>query len=362
MPVNDTGRGRRSGDLFLPDFCTPGAVLAVVLVAELVALVLAIASSPGGMAFWDGLARLSLFLLWLALLSAAVLCAMRPRLAGLSPAAVSAVAMVLVIGIVAVVSAAAWWAGRWWAGLPAVLSAPAGSGPGNFILKNVTVAGIVTGLLLRYFWVTAQWRKNVEAEARARIDALQARMRPHFLFNSMNTIASLTRVDARLAEEAVEDLADLFRASLSDAAATVTLKEELELTRIYQRIEQHRLGDRLRVEWRVEGLPMRVRVPALSIQPLVENAIYHGIEPLAGGGTVLVEGRYEEATGLVEVAVQNPVPGEGRGAHREGNRIALANLAERFALAWGGRASVAAAAGDGTYRVTLKFPGSEESP
>jgi two-component system sensor histidine kinase AlgZ len=362
MPLNDTGRGRRSGDLFLPDFCTPGAVLAVVLVAELVALVLAIASSPGGLAFWDGLARLSLFLLWLALLSAAALCAIRPRLAALSPAAVTAVAMILVIGIVAVVSAAAWWAGRWWAGLPAVLSAPAGSGPASFVLKNVTVAGIVTGLLLRYFWVTAQWRKNVEAEARARIDALQARMRPHFLFNSMNTIAALTRADARLAEEAVEDLADLFRASLSDAAATVTLKEELELTRIYQRIEQHRLGDRLRVEWRVEGLPMRARVPALSIQPLVENAIYHGIEPLADGGTVRVEGRYDEATGLVEVAVENPLPGQGRSTPREGNRIALANLVERFDLAWGGKASVAAATDDGTYRVTLRFPGSEEAP
>ncbi len=362
MPVNDKGRGRPSDDLFLPDFCTPGAVLAVVLVAELVALVLAIASSPGGMAFWDDLARLSLFLLWLALLSAAALCAIRPRLAGLPPAAVAAVAMVLVAAIVAIVSTAAWWAGRWWAGLPAVLSAPAGSGPASFVLKNVVVAGIVAGLLLRYFWVTAQWKKNVEAEARARIDALQARMRPHFLFNSMNTIAALTRVDARLAEEAVEDLADLFRASLSDAAATVTLKEELELSRIYQRIEQHRLGDRLRVEWRVEGLPMRARVPALSIQPLVENAIYHGIEPLADGGTVVVEGRYDDAAGLVEIAVENPLPAEGRGGHREGNRIALANLAERFALAWGGRASVASAAHDGSYRVTLRFPGGEEAP
>ena len=110
----------------------------------------------------------------------------------------------------------------------------------------------------------------------------------------------------------------------------------------------------------MEGLPRRARVPALSIQPLVENAIYHGIEPLAGGGTVVVEGRYDEETGLVEVAVENPVPGEGRAGHREGNRIALANLAERFALAWGGRASVASATRDGSYRVTLQFPGSEE--
>jgi two-component system, LytTR family, sensor histidine kinase AlgZ len=155
--------------------------------------------------------------------------------------------------------------------------------------------------MLRYFWVAAQWRRNVEAEARSRIRALQARIRPHFLFNSMNTIAALTRSDPARAEEAVEDLADLFRASLSDATSTVTLKEELELSRIYQRIEQHRLGDRLAVEWRIKALPLRARIPALSVQPLLENAIYHGIEQLAGGGTVVVEGRYDRATGIIEL-------------------------------------------------------------
>jgi two-component system sensor histidine kinase AlgZ len=362
MPVNDTGGERRSSGLFLPDFCTPAAVLAVVLVAELVALALALAGGPGGLGFWDSLARISLFLLWSTLLCAAALCASRTWLARQVPAMSVAAAMALVLAIVSVVSAAAWWMGRWWEGLPPLLAAPRGSGVASFVLKNLVIAAILTGLLLRYFWVTAQWRQKVQAEARARIDALQARMRPHFLFNSMNTIAALTRVEPRLAEEAVEDLADLFRASLSEAGATVSLKEELELSRIYQRIEQHRLGERLGIEWKVDKLPMRARVPALSIQPLIENAIYHGIEPMPGGGTVRVDGGYDAEAGMVEISVTNPMPADGAREHRDGNRIALANLSERFALAWGGRASVAARAGEASYRVTLRFPAAEDAP
>ena len=360
MPVQDTGAERREGGLFLPDFCTPGAVLAVVLVAELVAVALALAADPAGAAFWDRLARISLFLLWCTLLCAAALCVARPWLARRDAAVAGGATMALVLAVVAAVSAAAWWAGRWWEGLPPLLAAPRGEDAAAFVARNLLIAAILTGLLLRYFWVAAQWRKNVEAEARARIDALQARMRPHFLFNSMNTIAALTRSDPALAEEAVEDLADLFRASLGDAATTVSLKEELELCRIYQRIEQHRLGDRLRVEWRVESLPMRARIPALTVQPLIENAIYHGIEPMPEGGTVRVQGAWDPAAGEVEIAVENPVAESH--ARREGNRIALANIQARFRLAWGERASVTARALPQGYRVTLRFPAAEESP
>ena len=153
----------------------------------------------------------------------------------------------------------------------------------DLLARNAGIAVIVTALVLRYFFVTHQWQKHVRAEALSRIQALQARIRPHFLFNSMNTIAALTRSDPKRAEEAVEDLADLFRATLRDSHSPLRLKEELELTRIYQRIEALRLGDRLAVRWDVGALPMRAFVPGLTVQPLLENAIYHGIEPLAGG-------------------------------------------------------------------------------
>ena len=128
----------------------------------------------------------------------------------------------------------------------------------NFVvLPIVMIAAVVGAMTLRYFYVSQQWRRSVELEARARIHALQARIRPHFLFNSMNTIASLTRSNPAQAEEAIEDLSDLFRVSLSDARAQITLQEEIEIARTYQRIEQLRLGDRLQVRWDVGALPPR---------------------------------------------------------------------------------------------------------
>jgi two-component system sensor histidine kinase AlgZ len=165
----------------------------------------------------------------------------------------------------------------------------------------------------------------------------------------------LTRRSPELAEEAIEDLADLFRASLRDSAARMSLKEELEVARLYQRIEQHRLGDRLAVDWRVDDLPMRAEVPGLSLQPLLENAIYHGIEPLPNGGTVLVEGRMLDNERL-EIRVSNPLPESRMARHRQGNRMALDNISERFQIAYGDRAKVDYGPKGDVYEVVLQFP------
>jgi two-component system sensor histidine kinase AlgZ len=222
-----------------------------------------------------------------------------------------------------------------------------------FLLPNLGIAAIVGTLTLRYFYVAHEWKRSVELEARSRIRALQARIRPHFLFNSMNTIASLTRSDPGRAEEAIEDLADLFRISLSEARAQITLREELEVARIYQRIEQLRLGDRLQVRWKVADLPSQALVPSLMLQPLLENAIGHGIEPLPEGGTVTVTGRTERDEIVIEIA--NPVSATAR-AVRSGNRMALDNIRQRLDLAFAGRASVTVDDQSGHYRVTLRFP------
>jgi len=343
---------------FLPDFCSARAVLAVVLLAELVAIVLTLARYEAGMQFWESLARVSLFLLWCTLLSAGLLCATRTLLDGRNPLIASLAASGIALASVAAVSIGAWSMGRSSRDLPALIDSGGAGELAAFLATNLAIAAIVSGLLLRYFWVTAQWRLKVQEEARARIRALQARIRPHFLFNSMNTIAALTRSDPDRAEEAVEDLSDLFRASLSDSASTVTIKEELEISRTYQRIEQHRLGNRLAVEWLVASLPPRARIPALSVQPLLENAVYHGIERLANGGTIVVQGSYDEATGVIEICVQNPLPEDAQGAmpSHAGNRMALDNLRQRFALTWGPRASVAADISGDSYRVQLRFP------
>ena len=227
-----------------------------------------------------------------------------------------------------------------------------------FLLRNEGICVIVAAMLLRYFYITHEWQRHVRAEARARIEALQARIRPHFLFNSLNTIASLTRSDPPRAEEAVEDLADLFRATLRDSHSPLRLKEEFELTRVYQRIEEARLGDRLMVRWDVADLPMRAFVPGLTIQPLLENAIYHGIEPLDRGGTVTVSGRV--VAGNIEIVVTNPVaPARGGDHERPGNRIALDNIRQRLALAYDQAATLAIDRPPGEYRVTIRFPYTE---
>jgi two-component system sensor histidine kinase AlgZ len=224
----------------------------------------------------------------------------------------------------------------------------------GFVLPNVLIAAVVGALALRYFYVSQQWRRSVELEARARIHALQARIRPHFLFNSMNTIAALTRSNPARAEEAIEDLADLFRASLGDARAQISLREELEVARIYQRIEQLRMGERLRVEWDVAALPARAVVPSLMLQPLLENAIGHGIEPLPAGGTVTVRGWLDAETIVLEV--ENPLPRDGTAPARKGNRMALDNVRQRLELAFPGRSGVEVRDADGRFTVRLWFP------
>ena len=338
---------------WLPDFCRAPAVLTIVLVAALLAVVLALAETPARGGFWVELARTSVYLLWTGLLCAAVLCRARPRLAPLPRRTSFALALALIVATVALVSEGVYWFGRWWEGR---IGVPSGLFPARhwaFLLPNLGIAAIVGALTLRYFFVAHEWKRSVEAEARSRIRALQARIRPHFLFNSLNTIAALTRSEPARAEEAIEDLADLFRVSLSEARAQITLREELEVARLYQRMEQLRLGARLRVRWRVGELPAQAIVPSLLLQPLLENAIGHGIEPLPDGGTVTVDGRVEVGQVVIEIA--NPVSETAR-AVRSGNRMALENIRERLELAFPGRAAVEVADRDSLYRVTLRFP------
>jgi two-component system sensor histidine kinase AlgZ len=169
----------------------------------------------------------------------------------------------------------------------------------------------------------------------------------------MNTIASLTRSNPQQAEEAVEDLSDLLRASLSTTRDRTSLKEELEVTAIYQRIEKLRLGDRLQLRWDIDDLPMRARIPSLTIQPLVENAIYHGIELLPEGGTITITGKRDGR--YLQIAVSNPVaPGKSRS--KIGNNMAMSNIRQRFELAYGNRASVDVDNRDDRFVVTLRFP------
>jgi two-component system, LytTR family, sensor histidine kinase AlgZ len=347
-PVPATARSS-----YLPDFCEPHAVLVMVLVATLVALVLALARHSVSGELWTELARTSAYLLWTTLLCAALLCRTRSWLARQTLRNSTLAALGIIVGVVTLISECIYWLGRSW---DAQLGAPSGLFPTEhmaFLLPNVAIGAIVGGLALRYFYVSNEWRRSVEIEARARFRALQARIRPHFLFNSMNTIAALTRSDPVRAEAAIEDLSDLFRVALAESRPEISLQEEIEIARIYQRIEELRLGSRLQVHWDVDSLPPDALVPGLLLQPLLENAIGHGIEPLPQGGVVTIVGR--AADGMISLEVGNPVSAQARST-RPGNRMALDNIRQRLELVFRGQASVTVDDPGDAYHVTLRFP------
>jgi two-component system sensor histidine kinase AlgZ len=334
-------------------------VLAVLVIVTLTALLLALASAGFSGAFLADLSHNLLLLVWVGLAGAALLCRLRGYIATCSATTGSALVMGMMALLIAVLSEVAYRLlasemlnpGNLWGQPPAA--------HGLFVGRNVLMGLVVGGLALRYFYVAQQWRLNVESQARARVNALQARIRPHFLYNSMNTIAALTRSNPALAEEAVQDLADLFRATLSEKRNLITLKEELEAARIYQRIEQLRMGERLRVRWEVDNLPMRALVPALTVQPLLENAIGHGIENLEDGGEVVVEGGGGD--GIVLLRVRNPMPLDST-HDRGGHGIALDNIRERLVLLFGSRAEVRAGREGDEFVVLLRFPETETAP
>ncbi len=330
---------------FLPDFCSVRLLLGIVLSAELLAVVLTLAAGRMPAGFLETLALRSMLVQWIAVSGAMLLCVLKRPLARL-PNVGAAILAWLLLGLLAAGMAEASWRLLWHA-RPGDADAHR-----QLLLATVGITLIVSALLLRYLYVQGQWRAQTEAENRARMQALQSRIRPHFLFNSMNTIASLTQSDPERAEQTVLDLADLFRASLADSAATSTLQRELELARGYLRIEQQRLGDRLRVEWDIDQLPDNVAMPKLLLQPLLENAIYHGIEPSPDGGVVRIAIRYRRRR--INIAIHNPLPADG--STREGNRIALDNVRQRLAGLFGDEAVLRATEVDGGYQLRLVFP------
>ncbi len=221
-----------------------------------------------------------------------------------------------------------------------------------FLLKNLGISAIISAIGLRYIYVQYHWRKEAISSAYSRIQALQARIRPHFLFNSMNTIASLIRFAPDKAEQAVEDFSDLFRASLMDASKQMTFGEEIELCQQYVRIEMLRLEDRVKAVWQVDSIPPDALLPPLCIQPLVENAIYHGIQPLPEGGTISIVGIFDGK--YISIDIENPLGGST--SYHKGNQIAQKNIAQRLATYYDDTARLNIQVHANTYRVNLRFP------
>lgn len=204
--------------------------------------------------------------------------------------------------------------------------------------------------LLAYFELRAHALSPAQAEAR--LVALNARIRPHFLFNSLNAALSLIRARPQQAEEALESLSDLFRAAMRDPAELIPLSEEIALCRQYLELEKLRLGDRLTVDWQIEAIPVDTLIPPLMLQPLIENAVYHGIEPQAEGGKIVIA--VSRQTDELRISIRNPSCDNSR--HASGNHLALANIRERLALYYDLEARLEIAAVNATYEVKIILP------
>ncbi len=333
-----------NNDEFLPEFCRLRTLFSVVVIAQLLVFLLVLAQPHGNR--WWALSLYSLYIQWITLASCLLLCLLRRWLNRLDvlPAALLAGAVIVLVTLL--VTEAAWRT----MGRLDILSVEHLAFHG----RAAAMAIIVVALLMHYFYLQRAWRRQLMAESQARVESLQSRIRPHFLFNSLNTIASMIRSKPERAEEAVEDLAELFRAGLRGGVGDNTMGQELQLARDYLRIEGLRLEERLRVAWQVDALPMDAVVPALTLQPLLENAVYHGIEPRVDGGDILVTG--DRRGDRLRIAISNPLPGPDASGRQGGMGMAQDNVRQRLELAFPGSAWLHARNRDGRYTVTLVFP------
>lgn len=330
---------------FLPDFCGIRTVFAVVVSAELLAMVLSLAAMGSLEQFMSELSVRSLYVQWIALSSAALLCLLGKFLRRLNHAVAGIVAWLLIFSMAAMVAELAIRL------TPVEILSSAQRG--ELLVQTLGISGIMAAILLRYMYENHQQKQRELAESRARFQALQARIRPHFLFNSMNAIASLIGVAPEKAEELVHDLSDLFRASMAGENQLSTLDQEIELARQYLSIEQQRLGERLKINWDVDNLPGETAMPPLILQPLVENAVYYGVEPVMEGGEIGICGRYRQ--GVIALTVSNRFPPEGTDSPHEGNHMALDNVNQRLRAVFGEDAGINTSYVDDLYQARIHF-------
>jgi two-component system sensor histidine kinase AlgZ len=316
----------------LPDFRNLGVIARIVIGAHLLALGAIVYAEPVPALMLERFMRAVALLEPVLLASLVVLYFASDSLARLAYGAGCAI-------VVAVVLALAW--------LTHLYFDP---GAGASVPRMLALAAIVTVVLLGYFRLNV--RAYSPALAEARLQALQARIRPHFLFNSLNAVLSLMRSDPPRAERTLEDLADLFRELMAEGSRFVRLADEISLLERYAAIEQLRLGDRMRIAWELDEAPSDALLPPMVLQPLLENAVHHGVEPATQVSDIMV--RIGRRGDRVQARIENPYH-EGAPAQR-GNRMALENIRERLRLFFDAEATLVSRIEGGRYRVDIEIP------
>ena len=331
----------------MPDCCNIGVLVRALLAINGVVLAATLLQASGWRSGLLDFVELSVLLEWTSLLALFGLCATRRLLlwrgwilAGWAQRSLCALAPMLLVAMMM----------RWLLRMDWFLN----SFPRVTILRMVLLAGIA-GLLVQHYF-ELRTRAFSPALSEARLQALQARIRPHFLFNSLNAVLSLIRTEPLRAETTLEDLADLFRVLMRDTRNLTSLGEEIHLCRQYLSIEKIRLGERLQVQWSLnnitEVLLRRAQIPVLLLQPLLENAVYYGVE--RGIGVSLIKINLSRSIDRIDIVVINPLHGEMISSG--GNQMALTNIAERLKLLYDVEAQLTHGAVDGHYEVHMRFP------
>jgi two-component system, LytTR family, sensor histidine kinase AlgZ len=322
-------------------------IIWVLLAGEGVATVLTLASDVS-QGRWVRFGLVSLLVQWIALLTLGGLYVLRHWLRNLRPQWIAYIALaILVLNTLAVMQLFWWTVG---------LSGSWSVERSDILLRSVAIALVVGWLGLAAFQNHWNARQLAVRAKQAELSALQARVRPHFLFNTLNTGAALVHQRPDEVERLLLDLADLFRAALGGPRA-IPLEEELALIRRYLEIESLRFRDRLRVQWSLPETLPDVRVPTLSIQPLVENAIKHGIERISGGGEVII--RVQTDRDEVKIVIENPIPTDSSASAR-GHNVGLPASSAQIETFTEGRGSVEARIQDGIFVATVHLPAISE--
>ena len=350
LPVPATPAGEKTE--FLPNFCTGEVVFNVVVVAEMLAIVINLIIPRNFLSptVLQDLLLISLFIQWVALAGTAVLCYTRKYLNRLPNLRALMMAYLLLLLTTFLVSECAIWLlwalGRVQTARPAWYT--------DFHILNLTVSAIINGLLLRLFLAKHELTQRTLSESRAKLQALQSRIRPHFVFNSLNIISSLIRSAPEKAETAIEDMADLFRMMLSQDEMLVPVKNEIDVAKKYLALEALRLDNRLTVNWDVGKFPRKAVMPVLTLQPLLENAIRHGIEELPAGGVVDV--RLWDENDKIHIRITNPVPKTRAKLTKTSHVQSLDNIRRRFHSHYGDEAVITDSEDNNLFTVTVVLP------
>lgn len=338
----------------MPMFCRPQVVLRVMVLAQAVAILLSLA--PHSLTdFWPRLGFTSLFVHWVALVTLALLCWCRQRLVRFSAIQLAVLTICTLLVISTLLAVFSFYS------LVSTTVEPSSGAFWSFLLRIWAMTLLVGVMVMQLFGFYIEQSERLAAQSRSELDALQARIQPHFLFNSLNTAAELTQQDPVAAETALLNLASLFRAAMA-AGQQVSLAQELQLSQQYLALEQWRLADKLTMDWQLPAVIPTLNLPALTLQPLFENAIRHGVEKLRAPSTIRVE--LYQSTSNVTFLLTNPIPQQlaneadsaSNWTHLHSNGIALANIRRRLQLQFGESAQLSTHQSHDEFRVKMVLP------